>query len=428
MAIERGENTVVAERYRLTRVIARGGMGTVWQATNLRLDVPCAIKFIEGDLARDAVALGRFEREAKAAAQIRSPHVVQILDHGTFDGAPYIAMELLDGEDLGRRLSRAFRMSPRDVAAVVTQASRALAKAHAMEIVHRDLKPENLFLAWDDDREIVKVLDFGVAKRVQLDLPSHTTQGAMLGTPSYMSPEQAQGAKDVDYRSDLWALAVIAFRCMTGVLPFRSKSLAELLVQIIVGPLPVPSELAIDVPSGFDAWWARAASRDPNRRFQSAKELAHALVECLGLPPFSDGLERRMRPSPALPDAVPRGLPPAAFAPPPAVPVGASAGAIVPSRNVEVGARMEPEKRSSGSALVATGIALVAIGAIAAVMLSRPRGEHAAAAARAGAPVVPEVVEEEEEEAVPAATRTPSPPPPDDSAPAGERRRPAPHP
>ncbi|MGO8998306.1 MAG: serine/threonine-protein kinase [Polyangiaceae bacterium] len=415
------ENMVIAERFRLTRVIGRGGMGTVWQATNVRLDVPCAIKFIEGEHIGDAVALARFEREAKAAAQIRSAHVVQILDHGTFRGRPYIAMELLEGEDLGRRLRRTLKMSPRDVAAIVTHVCRALSKAHGMEIVHRDLKPENIFLAWDDDREIAKVLDFGIAKRVQADIPSHTTEGAMLGTPVYMSPEQAQGAKGVDYRSDLWALAVIAFRCLTGVLPFRSESLADLLVKIIVHPLPVPSQITVDVPPGFDAWWARAASRDPNRRFQSAKELAQTLVDALGVPPLSDGLERRVRDAAVLPDQFPPPpTPPQAVAAPRVAPhAGVSSTLSLPPQSTgsplartfgDTPPTAPPPSRSTVPTLVATGIALLAIGGIAMFMVSHPRGSLGAAATSAGAvgvPVVPEVVEEEEVP-VPKASSAPS--------------------
>jgi serine/threonine protein kinase len=430
MHFQLAENMVVAERFKLARVIGRGGMGTVWQATNVRLDVPCAIKFIEGEHIGDPVALARFEREAKSAAQIRSAHVVQILDHGTFQGRPYIAMELLEGEDLGKRLKRALKMSPRDVAAVVTHVCRALSKAHAMEIVHRDLKPENIFIAWDDDREIAKVLDFGIAKRVQVDLPSQAATGAMLGTPAYMSPEQVQAGRSVDYRSDLWAVAVIAFRCITGVLPFRSGSLAELFMNIVARPLPIPSQITVDVPPGFDAWWARAASRDPSGRFQSARELAQALVDALGVPPLSDGLERRMREAPVLPDQAPAAFVRAAspMAPPPALPVYApsplpeprpAAPPVLPMtdppRTSAFGnsSTAPAANRSSSSGLVATGIALLAMGGIAMFIGSHPRGRFGSSQTAAGAavePVVPEVVEEEIV-AVAAPSSAPSTPP-----------------
>ena len=221
-------NVVIAERFRLTRQLGQGGMGSVWLATHLALDIPCAVKFIEGEIAQLPEAQQRFEREAKAAAQLRSPHVVQILDHGVFQGTPYIAMELLDGEDFGKRLQRIGRMPPSDVLRIVGQVCRALTKAHGVGIVHRDLKPENIFLVPDDDREIAKVLDFGIAKATGTGIDgSNTKTGAMLGTPYYMSPEQAQGIKAVDARSDLWSLAVIVFQALTGRLPFESEALGD---------------------------------------------------------------------------------------------------------------------------------------------------------------------------------------------------------
>jgi serine/threonine-protein kinase len=278
------ENLVVADRFRLVRMIGRGGMGSVWQAVHIALDQPCAVKFIEDELANVADAHARFEREAKAAAQLRSPHVVQILDHGVWQGRPYIAMELLDGEDLGRALAKAGgKLPPAQVNAIVQQVCRALTKAHQAGIVHRDLKPDNIFLVNDDDRQLVKILDFGVAKqRSQAIDGTNTKTGVMIGTPYYMSPEQAQGIKAVDARSDLWSLAVIVYQCITGKLPFESEALGDLLVKIIVSPIPVPSQVAT-VPPGFDEWWAKAAQRAPENRFQTAKDFANALALALGV-------------------------------------------------------------------------------------------------------------------------------------------------
>jgi serine/threonine-protein kinase len=151
-------------------------------------------------------------------------------------------------------------------------------------LIHRDLKPENIFLVPEDDHEIAKVLDFGIAKTHAPLLDNATTKaGALLGTPHYMSPEQAQGTKQLDYRSDLWSLGVLAFQCLTGKLPFNSEALGDLLLHIMVNPLPVPSQIAPDVPPTFDIWWQRAAARLPEQRFQSAKELADALAIALGL-------------------------------------------------------------------------------------------------------------------------------------------------
>jgi serine/threonine-protein kinase len=277
------ENTVVADRFRLIRLIGRGGMGSVWQAFDTRLEIACALKFIEGELAHVAEAHARFEREAKAAAALRSPHVVEIKDHGVWEGRPYIAMELLEGEDLGKALTKAGGMlPPAQVGPIVQQVCRALTKAHQAGIVHRDLKPDNIFLVNDDDRQLVKILDFGVAKQTSQTIDgSNTKTGAMLGTPYYMSPEQAQGIKSVDARSDLWSLAVIVYQCITGRLPFESEALGDLLVKIIVSPIPVPSQVA-QVPLGFDVWWAKAADRNPDNRFATAKEFANTLALALG--------------------------------------------------------------------------------------------------------------------------------------------------
>jgi hypothetical protein len=283
MSIHPAPNVVVAQRFRLNRLLGKGGMGSVWHATHLGLDVPCAVKFIEGEGAQLAEVQSRFEREAKAAAQLRSPHVVQILDHGVCDGTPYIAMELLDGEDLGKRLARCGRLPPRELLAIVTQVCRALTKAHGVGIVHRDLKPDNIFIVHDDDREIAKVLDFGIAKATGASATGSSTRtGAMLGTPYYMSPEQAQGIKAVDARSDLWSLAVIVFEALTGRRPFESEALGDLLMKIIVAPLPFPSQVAHDLPPGLDGWWAKASQRDPAQRYQSAKDLCDALAAVLG--------------------------------------------------------------------------------------------------------------------------------------------------
>ena len=251
------------------------------------------MKFIHEEAAKSPDLRARFEREAKAAAQLRSPNVVQILDHGVWGGAPYIAMELLEGEDLAQRLRsrRPLPLSPRETLVIASQVGRALTKAHAAGLVHRDLKPANIFLVRDDEREIAKVLDFGVAKVKETSLDDQAQTGAVLGTPFYMSPEQARGSKSIDHRSDLWALAVVVFQCLVGKLPFRADALGEILVKIIVEPLPVPSQVG-DVPPGFDAWWLRAAARDPAERYQTSKELTQALGLALGLtlPDSVDGM------------------------------------------------------------------------------------------------------------------------------------------
>lgn len=273
---------LVGGRYRLTREIAKGGMGCVWAAHHVQLDMPCAVKFMIPEALSTPALRERFHREATSAAKLRSPHVVRILDHGDWQNMPYIAMELLEGEDLARRLARHTRLDAEEVVSLSWQVARALTKAHAAGIIHRDLKPENIFIATDEDGETVKVLDFGIAKvRQPTALPSGTRTGAMLGSPFYISPEQASGTMEIDHRADLWSMAVVIYECVVGVRPFESDGLGDLLVRIMSKPLPVPSNEAPWLPRGFDDWWAKAASRDPAGRFASATELVEALASAL---------------------------------------------------------------------------------------------------------------------------------------------------
>ena len=275
---------VLVGRYRLDERLGAGGMGSIWRAHHLLLAAPVAVKLIDREAVPDEETLGRFMREAQSAATLRSPHVVQILDYGVDDKLPFIVMELLDGENLAQRLRRLGKLGSGDTARIVTHIGRAMARAHEANIVHRDLKPENVFLIRNEDEEIAKVLDFGVAKVSVGALGqdgTRTRTGSILGTPYYMSPEQAQGNKTVDHRSDLWSLGVIAFECLTGKRPFYSDGLGDLVLQICIRDIPVPSESS-SVPLGFDAWFARAVARDPEARFQSARELTDALREVLG--------------------------------------------------------------------------------------------------------------------------------------------------
>jgi serine/threonine-protein kinase len=209
-------------------------------------------------------------------------------------------MELLSGESLGERLARRGRLSLHETATIVGQICRALSRAHASGVVHRDLKPENVFLARlvDEPSDVVKLLDFGIAK---IDTPlDRSMESAILGTPYYMSPEQARGA-GVDHRSDLWSVAVIAYECVTGVRPFEGTSLADLLVAICHGSLLPPSQCVAGVTPVFDAFIARALDKNVTRRFQSAAELAHALEECAARDDFDNMPTVRQSSPPAEP-------------------------------------------------------------------------------------------------------------------------------
>lgn len=254
-------------------------MGTVWVAEHLALRTDVVVKFITGDLATNPEAMARFEREAAAASQVKSPHVVQTFDHGTSNGMPYIVMELLEGEDLGDYLHHHGRMAPKAVVQLVTQLGRALDKAHAKGIVHRDIKPNNIFLTEGEGGEFfVKLLDFGIAKGVDSPkIDSATRTGAVMGSPYYMSPEQIVGAKDIGPKSDLWAVGVVAFEALTGVRPFEAETMGALAILIHGAPLPKPTEKVPELPPSVDAWFERACSRDVAGRFSSAKEMADAL-------------------------------------------------------------------------------------------------------------------------------------------------------
>ena len=269
---------VIAERYRLERKLGAGGMGSVWLATDLSLDSTCAIKLVDPDKVGNEEVRVRFQREARAAAQIRSANVVDVFDHGLWNDMPFIVMEYLEGEDLGARLESKGRLDLRETYEIVAQVARALVRAHAMGIVHRDLKPENIFLVPGDDHEVAKVLDFGIAKLDQYSLRDKTTKtGSFMGTPYYMSPEQARG-KNIDWRSDLWALGIIVFQCLTGKPPFESEALGDLMGMILYDPIPRITDRDSSLPPEIEEFWQRAINRDRELRFQSAKELSDTLA------------------------------------------------------------------------------------------------------------------------------------------------------
>lgn len=284
---EPAPDQIVAEKYRLSRILGRGGMGSVWEGLHTTLGIRVAVKFIDKQYANSEEARTRFENEARAAARLTSKHVVRVYDHGvTEDGSPYIVMEFLEGEPLDQRLERLGRLPPAETATILAQVCRGLTNAHQAGIVHRDLKPENIFLVWDpeDQADVAKVVDFGIAKFEESSgVTSSTRTGLVLGTPYYMSPEQARGFKNLDLRSDLWSIGVIAYRCIVGALPFNGEAMGDLLVKICVDPLPVPSKMAGNVPNSFDDWFVRALTREPEDRFSSAAALAEALLAACGV-------------------------------------------------------------------------------------------------------------------------------------------------
>jgi serine/threonine-protein kinase len=269
---------IVAKRYRLERLLAEGGMGTVWVARHVTLGFELALKFINAGTAAYADAIERFSDEARAAALLgaETDHVVRIFDFGCDEGVPFLAMELLRGEDLGARLLRRDRLTPPEIARLAAQIARALGKAHARGIVHRDLKPENIFVVHKDGEERVKILDFGIAKLLG---PGGDSQPATpMGTLHYMAPELLTSGR-IDCRADLWSFAVVLYRALTGVLPFDADSVPGLVRRICEDAPAPPSGLAPGLTPELDAFFARALRLDPAARFGGAEELARAFAD-----------------------------------------------------------------------------------------------------------------------------------------------------
>jgi serine/threonine-protein kinase len=271
---------VVAGKYRVERLLGKGGMGAVFQATNLSIGKRVALKFLNHDAARDHDAAERFQREALAASVVESSHIVQIFDSGTSeDGLPFLVMELLGGEDLRARLNREGRLSVEVAAAVAVQVLRGLVRAHAAGIVHRDLKPDNVFLCERDDAALfVKIVDFGVSKLARTaTLETLTGRGTVLGTAYYMSPEQAQAFADIDGRTDLFSVGAILYECLAGRPPHVAPTYEAVLIAICTKLPQDIRHFAPDVPRPVADVIHRALSADRSQRFASAEAMLEAL-------------------------------------------------------------------------------------------------------------------------------------------------------
>jgi serine/threonine protein kinase len=275
----------IAQKYQVEKVIGEGGMGLVVAAWHLGLQQRVAIKFVLSDSAADQEGLAeRFRREARAAARIRSEHVCRVLDVGTLDtnGVPFMVMEYLEGCDLAAELARQGRLSVADATEYVLQACEALAEAHVAGIVHRDLKPANLFLARRaDGSRAIKVLDFGVSKSLsesgtgQLSL---TKSATLIGSPIYMSPEQLESSRDVDARTDIWALGAILYELVSGRVPFEAHSIAQLVSAVLHSEPMSFAQLGVDVPPGLGAVVLHALSKNRSQRYASVAEFSQALA------------------------------------------------------------------------------------------------------------------------------------------------------
>ncbi len=293
MDVEAG--TLVDGKYRVVRLLGEGGMGAVYEGENIRIRRRVALKVLHATLASHETAARRFEQEAKAAGMIGSEHIVEVLDFGSLpSGELYLVMEFLEGEDLATRIKRNKRLMPHEAAPIVYQILEGLSAAHKIGIIHRDLKPENVFLVRQrtGQRDFVKVLDFGVSKFSTLsgDAMSMTRTGAVVGTPYYLSPEQARGLRNIDARSDLYSVGVVMYQAITGRLPFSAETFNELVFKIALEAPPPAETVVPDLDPTFAAIIRTAMEREPDARFASAKDFQAAISRWIALNPAPDSI------------------------------------------------------------------------------------------------------------------------------------------
>lgn len=277
-------SALVAERYQLVRELGRGGMGSVYEARHTWTGRKVALKTLHGHLASEPSAIERFRREARAGVVGAHPNIAEVLDMGVdpIDGTLYLALELLDGEDLARRLGRDRSLAPREALALLVPAMMALDAAHRAGVIHRDIKPGNLFVARGaDGADRLKVIDFGIANLA--DAAPLTRSGAPMGTPQYMAPEQARGESDLDARADVWSMGVVCFEVLAGRRPFDGARYHDVLVQVLTARPPSLQSVAPHLDGGLCAIVDRALEPERGRRHPTMSTMAAALA---ALPAF----------------------------------------------------------------------------------------------------------------------------------------------
>ena len=275
---------IIADRYRVTKKLGEGGMGTVYLAEHVKMGRKSAIKVMNPGMVSDADAISRFNREASNASRINHPNVAAVYDFGeTKDGLIYLAMEFIEGPSLTSVIEKSGSLPPARAAEITRQAGEALAVAHEMGIVHRDLKPDNIMLAKGrDGSDVVKIVDFGIAKAAEAENQKVTKTGLVVGTPEYMSPEQLAGDK-LDGRSDTYSLALVAFAMMTGKLPFPAETAQESMIKRLTDAPKQLTEMKSDIPwpAAVQAVMDKALERDAVNRYQSASDFGRALHQAV---------------------------------------------------------------------------------------------------------------------------------------------------